>query len=350
MKKIIMFLAIIIFIPKVHAAEYFWTDQKLDGKEPQEEEKRYLYYQEEKEGEYIKKGVLSDNYEFEDINDIKYGNESSFKDSCTLADGIDIQYQKVYPYYEIPKVKYFMLSNIPRDLMITKIDIYSKDQKISYDIKRCDKCDNLTVYAGGGLLLTFDEEMVIGDLKIDIEVLNDNRFAYTSYFYSSDMLLIKVNTFTTYKNTYFINDYDYLINNFKEIKYSKEEVIKDYTKYPLEVKEMCTEREIQTFRYNIVKKYYDENYYVTSPNSNYIKDENNYHIFYKYIKDDSSYAPLYNSNEISYSNFEESIITPVNTGYNGKNNNYKLFFIILNTSIIFVIFLFWKLKSKKMST
>lgn len=352
-KKIIaLILTLIVLIPKVHALDYFWSDKELDNYELIETEKRFKFYKEEREGKYIKKGEENLTYRYEDENDIKYEKIGDYQDSCTESNNTYIEYKTVYPYKLIPKGKYFLLSNIARDLEIKNIEIYYLDEKLSYDIIKCTSCNDEVIKAGGSMLLSLDDEIIVGNIKLKIESSSEVNTSYYGYFYDNDMNLIKKIHLFTNQNTYLTNDYDYVHDNFKEIYYQNEEVLKDHTKYPLEEKKMCQINSILTFRYNIVKKYYDDNYYSNLEDELYIKDSDNYKVFYKYLaKENNIENSIISSQDNSSSTLKDISVLeeyPVNTGYKGIENsiNYNVIYLLI-LAIFVVIILF---VVKKMST
>ncbi len=356
MKKILLVVLLIITISKVKADEYFWSSEKLDDYKAVEEEKRYRFYREEKEGEYLKKGGSS-LYEHEDLEDVIYKDLGDFQDSCTESDTVIVETKKVYPYKKIPKAKYMQISNIPRELKIKKIDIYSSDEKISYDITRCNKCNDMTISAGGDMELTFDVPQVVGYLKLNIEVDGSDNFAYYTHFQSENRINLISNKLLSSKTEFKIDSYNYLYNNLKEVYYSEEPISRDYLNYPLEEKEMCKEKEVQTYHYNINKVYYDDNYYVSVEDSTYQKDEDDYKVFYKYLSIDKSTEEKYEyqvdrvapKKESDKKNYVQQIEEhPVATGYQGKAK--KQTYILIGQALVLILSISIFLKTKKMSS
>lgn len=344
MKKIITILiSFFVFIPNVFAEEFFWSDKKLANLEQISEEKRFKFYKVEKEGEYIKKGVKDDRYQYEDKNDLEYVSISDYKEDCTEKEDIKIEYKNVYAYKIIPKAKYLYLDNIIKELYIKKIEIYSGNEKISFDIAECKNCDNLNIKPNGYMLIEFDEEQVVGNLKVNIETTNEDFFGYYGSFYSKDMIFIKNAGFSTNKSNYTVNDYNYMAANFKDTYYSEEVINKDHINYPLGEKQMCIEKEARTYRYNIVKKYYDDNYYVSLEDDSYIKDDKDYITFYKYSKEENTEKIENNSHEEYY--VEEK---PVDTGYNGSEKTKLYLKVVTICCLLFLItFIIIKIKIKK---
>lgn len=344
MKKIITILiSILIFTPNVLAEEFFWSDKKIANLEQISEEKRFKFYKEEKEGEYIRKGEKDDRYQYEDDNDLKYVSISDYKDNCLERENVKIEYKNVYAYKIIPKAKYLYLDNIIKELYIKKIEIYNGNEKINFDLAECKNCDNLNIKPNGYMLIEFDEEQVVGNLKINIETTNDELLGYYGYFYSQDMIFIKNIAFNTTKSNYTLDNYNYMIANFKDTYYSEEVINKDHINYPLGKKQMCIEKEARTFRYNILKKYYDDNYYVNLEDNSYIKDDKDYITFYKYSIEE-------NTEKIENDNYEEYYVEekPVDTGYNGnKKNEYHLKIAIICSVLFSIIFILKKNKIKK---
>lgn len=165
MKKTIAFIIISLsLLPNVLAEEIIWSDKKLEDYKVVEEEKRYKFYKEEKKGEYIKKGEEDKRYTNIDENNTKISDKVEYTDTCSNDSNVLEEYQEVYPYLVIPKAKSvsFQISN--KDLNIAKLDIYDKDEKISYEIEKCSNCSGLNIKANSYIKFIFDEEHLVGDL------------------------------------------------------------------------------------------------------------------------------------------------------------------------------------------
>ena len=109
MKKILYILFIgLIFVNTVYAEESItnskWQEEKLKGTNV-ETEYRYRFYKENIVGEYIKQGLES-NYEYEAINDIKYGEYSDYNTDCISKPGYQIEEGIKYEYQKLLPVRY----------------------------------------------------------------------------------------------------------------------------------------------------------------------------------------------------------------------------------------------------
>lgn len=329
MKKIIAFIITSLsLLPNVLAEEIIWSDKKLEDYKVVEEEKRYKFYKEEKEGEYIKKGEEDKRYTNIDENNTKISDKVEYTDTCSNDSSVLEEYQEVYPYLVIPKAKSlsFQISN--KDLNIAKLDIYDKEEKISYEIDKCSNCSGLNIKANSYIKFIFDEEHLVGDLKIVLTTVDNAEVSFYIYFNDKNDYLIKNGSINTKNKEYKVKDYNYSISNFKDINYSLEKPELSHSIYPLDKTKKCTRRDIMTYRYNIVKNYYSEEYYAYIDDTSYIKDEEDYKVYYKYIIEDPKdleeiKSQIENTDTKLLNNkIEEHNITPVDTGYK-KNINSK---------------------------
>lgn len=284
MKKIIWALALsTCFISNTMAEEYIWTNQKIDNLKPIEEEKRYKYYKESIEGEYIKKGVEDKKYTYEEEKNVKYEYNGKYKEECVDSENTICEYREVYPYQNIYRSRYMKLHTIQNDLNIESINIYQGDKKVDFEIIECLYCDNLKIKKDGYMKIDLKDNYAPRTLKLEIKTSNSDRFLYLTAFYNTDeKKAFEIASWSNQTN-YTLKDYGFEKSLLSEVKYSTEKVNSDYETYALSPKNMYAEKDIYTYRYNITKTYYDSNYHSFLQDESYIKDENDYVIYYKYL-------------------------------------------------------------------
>lgn len=356
MKKIIWILTLFIgFMSNVMAEEYIWSSQKIDNLKLIEEEKRFRYYKESFEGEYIKKGVVDERYGHEDEENVKYEINGKYKKECENNSNTICEYLTVYPYQNIYRSRYMRLWNIQDDLNIESINIYQNDKKLDFEIVECLYCDNLKIKKDGYMKIDLKDDYAPRTLKIEVKTSNTNRFLYLIAFYNIDeKKAFEIAAWSSQK-TYDLKHYGFENHLLSEIKYSAKPVSDDYETHALSPKEMYIEKDIYTYRYNIVKNYYDSNYYSLLLDENYIKDEDDYMIYYKYLVSDYNDEETYDSQEsndtvfsLDYFYEEELVNTGLSEEYkDGKTIKLvKILFTYIFLLLTLVILIVLKIKNK----
>lgn len=351
MKKI-LFLLFAIFISINTVKANTWQEEVLEGEEI-ETEYRYLFYKDKKEGEYVRKGQDT-NYQYEDVNNVKYGNYSKYKSSCPTDEGYEIEYATKYVYQEILPVLYIKVNNLSEEnLTVKNISFKEKENLISYKYQSCNLCtsDKMTIYPGGTLLIKLEYsarlialDFVLEFNEIEKESLYELVYSANSLFTAGSLVaLVQGNTKTI---NYKYNSNFYLYPNYSSVYVGYN--IKENNLLKINSKEeVCRTREIMTYQYNIIKDYYDNNYYKDiseldlslEEQKNYKKDLENYKIFYR-NKDDNNniITNLVNNKD------NKNYVIPVKTGiYDNKiNYNYLILFITSLAIIILILIKYFK--------
>ncbi len=254
-------------------------------------EYRYRFYKEEKEGEYIRKDLES-NYEFTDSNDITYGKYGDYLDECPNYSYLDKYYKIEYCYIELLPVLYIKIINKSSDdILINNILIYELDSQVDYNIYSCDNCeDNINIKSGSEITILLSKEIYLRDLKINIDTLNKVNYEiiYSNNPSFDSNSLVAKNTYVEGKTEYMYDETYTLYNNYTSLKYDYDINEDNFIKI-LSERQVCKSREIKTYRYNIIRKYYDNNYYKDvqelklaneSERKLYKKDLNDYKVYY----------------------------------------------------------------------
>lgn len=301
MKKIIFILLTLAFFINVTKAkaldeENDWQEEQLYG-DNVETEYRYRFYREYDYGDYVMLGQASE-YQHEDKENIIYGDYSEYMDTCIEQEGYEIEKNIEYQYQELLPIQYVKITNTSDEVIkLKKIEINNFDTIVNYEfyIGIDGNKKDLTIKPKGYIIFWMSYSVPLRQFTFQLELENefasyDITFSNNRYF-NDDKLVAKVsgdtnrlvykydNTFSLYENyTPVYTSYNINIDNFTKV---------------ISNKEVCRKREIKTYRYNIGKEYYDDNYYVSSDDLIYLekeerlefkKDENDYKIFYRYKK------------------------------------------------------------------
>lgn len=257
-KKILLILVIIITsFEFVEANEYLEITDDI--------EIRYKWYKEKKEGDYYLSKENIPGYII-DYNNYKYGEYSLWnKENCKLSDEFYLKEYKTFRIYnQIAKITSIELKNF---IYNNNIQIYHNGQKIGYNIVSNENntvrinlksgyiCDNLIFYIE-------DEQ----DYTINLYVNKKFEIPILSKKISNEKVLIPDKTWITEDTKY--------IKLEGNVYYKTTDLTTLINEY-----EVCRYREKYFYKYQIKKEYYDDNYYVNV--EGYIKDPNDYKIFYK---------------------------------------------------------------------
>ena len=327
MKKILfIFIVTFIFMNSVKANE--WQEELLTGEKIIGKEYRYRFYKEIKEGEYLTKGTNS-NYQFEDYNDIIYGEYIYYEDSCPNEEGYEIENVIKYVYKKRKKVQFIEISNTSEiSLNISDIKLKDNNNFINYEIIDCVNCTSDFNIIGnrGTIAIKLEHPVDLGDLTLILEFSNEEAYKYELLYMSERERTLK-RLIAVAKSDTNINEHKY---NDSYILYANYDN-KEYVDYNIEVnnliniiskEDVCRVRSVKTYHYNISKEYYDDNYYkeVTllenlseEERKKYKKDLNDYKIFYKYKEEVVD-------NDGEYDSYELKL---VNTGVEGRCLNYN---------------------------
>ena len=294
MKKIIFtVLTIFIFTGVVKASE--WQEEKLEG-DNVEMEYRYRFYKDVKKGEYIRIGEKSD-YSFEDLNDITYSDYSPYNDSCPEGEGYITEYAKEYIYETIGAIQAIKISNLSEEnFNIVNFTFRNKDEVVEHTLASCTKCANNknTIKPGGTLLIKFASPIHLYDLNMDLDFEEKDKELMYEIVYSSQTTFYAKYLAALLRGYTNISTYKY-----EDLYYLYTSNVESYTGYDIEVnelikvisvKDVCRTKEVLSYRYNIVKEYYDDYYYkdvselinlTEEEKSEYKKDLEDYKIYYR---------------------------------------------------------------------
>lgn len=295
-----------------------WQEEKIEGNNV-EVEYRYRFYKDKKVGTYIRIDLESD-YEYIDENDKRTGVYTSYQTECDSNYYQEVDYATRYYYKEIIPVKYVKIINTSNeDLKIDSIVIYNLNDKLNnkiFDYKNAD-IDNLVIKSGGYIVYWMAMDVTLKQFGIEVNVLNDD-ISYDLVFsndktFSDDKIVASVDGSSSHNIYRYDNSFN-LSNNYGEVYFTSKPINYDFVKL-IEVVEVCRTRNIYTYRYNIEKEYYDDNYYVSvddilglsyKDKSLYKKDLEDYKIFYRYVGSDLD-IDSDNSYDISDDKLDEDI-------------------------------------------
>ena len=259
-KKFIMMLLLLPFLfSYVKADEY--PDVTGDV------EIRYKWYKEVMEGDYyplkeVKEGYITNEF------DIKYGEYSLWtKENCDLSNEYYLKdYKTINIYKKLWDVRFIKLDNFQFD---NNIRIYHNNKLLNYEILYSD--DNITKidlkqsYRSENLIFFIENSQ---NYKISLYMNKE----FTNYIISKEVIdesvLIPDKTWIT-KETIYNTSYTEDIYEDNDLTFK----IDEYN--------VCRYREKYVYKYQIKKEYYDDNYYNEIDNDEYIKDINDYKVFYK---------------------------------------------------------------------
>ena len=226
---------------------------------------RYRWYKEVTTGTYTPKKDIIET-ELVDINNIKYGDYSAYKEEyCTLsANNYEIERKIIYLYKRVNDTRYILLENFTYD---DNIKIYSNNKQIEFQV---ESIPNNKVKIN--LRNSYETETLMF-----IITTNDN---YKISLYPSSNFS-KENLSKEIENEYIIiPDKTWITENTTYLYSTSETKTKNTDlKVLSETNHRCRYREIYVYKYNTVREYYDNNYYLNV--DGYIKDTEDYKVFYK---------------------------------------------------------------------
>jgi len=243
----------------------------MDLQELDNYEIRYRFYQENTEWLYFPKGEILDEY-MEDDRDITYSEFSDWQESCNVDPEIyDIEYRHEYTYQELKKIAAIYFTNFSNINSNIAIYPYVNNKKINREY---------TYEQNGDIHIKLDDYYDASELLLYAYFRNYNEYDisfYSDYNFEEKILEKRIvpthvynynldSSYTTNENSYTINTYDS----------AKEE--NDF-RTKISEKQECRYRRINTYRYKILKVYYDDNYYTNV--DGYKKDYTDFKIFYK---------------------------------------------------------------------
>lgn len=310
----------------------------------------YRFYKEDKVGEYLEVGE-NEKYQYED-DEIIYGEYGDYQENCPVGKGYDTIYSVEYTYSKMLPVKYVRIDNkSDKELDIDVFEFNEGNYMISYEVVNCVGCINNgnMIEENGYIVLKLDKEVELKNLQAYIcffrystNISYELTYSYTDTFTAYNLIgttignsfaaIYTYSDFTTFDNyTLPITGYDIEIDEFT---------------YVIKEKEVCKSREALSFHYNLVRNYYDDNYYkdnnellnLSSEEQNkYIKDLDDY-----IVKDLTSDDENAKENATSY-----NTVIPVKTGVNNPNIDYSYLVLGLFCIMLIVLYLIKFVSNKK---
>ena len=332
MKKIIIaIISTIYLLQNVYAIETSNIDKVV-----------YKWYKEEKiNGIYYPKKDNLPGY-YEDIENIKYNEYSEWNsDYCNYSkDYYDVEEKYIKTYKKMIKTKYVLFTMAymqgTNDEFKT-IKIFHNGIEVNYTVVE-DK--------PAWLILELDNEYDSENFSFYIEMYTPCRYVITlsndkyserrtmvgtisikqerAYIYTTDEWICKNVLYTTEETDEEIHESEYIKN--------------------IENKKVCRIREINTYRYKINKKYYDDNYHQYI--EGYIPDTKNMNIYYKNDIKDTNIEQIKLTSKTSikeipiYSNIPIKQHTKIITKYINKtieNIPTKIYYILAIFIITIII-------------
>lgn len=356
MRKILfILLTSFAFTNAVKANE--WQEELLEG-DNVEMEYRYRLYKDKKEGEYIRKGADTD-YQYEEAENIRYSEYTDYQTTCPNGDGYEVEYATKYVYQEILPVLYIKVNNLSEhDLTVKNIEFKDKNNIISYKYISCNLCssDKNTINPGGTLLIKLEHSVRVIDLTLILEFFETETEAMYELVYSANSRFSAANLIALIQGNTNITNYKYNNNFYLYPNYSSLYVGYNIEKNNLikikSEEEVCRIREIMTYHYNILKEYYDNNYYkdisdlklTEEEKMEYKKDLDDYKIFYRYKEDklDLNFDNETDNFTDSFVNFTTNELIPVKTGIYEEKINYN-YLIIFGLNLILISLFLYKI-------
>lgn len=326
MKKIIFILIIgSLFLNKVNG-------NVLEG------EYHYRFYKEEIMGEYLKKGSNSE-YEYEDINNIKYGDYSEYQYNCIEDEYLDTEYATYYKYKDVYPIKYIKFENPGTyELEIEKLEIIHDGEYISYNFVSCAECNNNIINKESSLTIELEKEVKLTKLElyikfVDTGLIRTIKILYSripendANYYIASKSATTMSTYFKYPNNFYIypnytplqEGYNIEENNLMII--SKKEKV-------------CRQREVLTYHYNVFRDYFDDNYYSDINELPGLSEKEK--LQYKMDLNDYKIIDINNK----YNNKLEL----VNTGVVKEEKNYKYLNLFILTLILITLLIIKRLR------
>lgn len=288
MKKILLaIICIFLFSDYVNAQEYTaWSEERTFDSIYEEQDIRFRFYQEIKEGIYTND---NNNYEFVEEDNFIYENYSEWLEDCSDYEdkGYDIDVKKLYPYQEILSGRYLLFSKFNLRIDFKNIDIKINGNSIDYKIYDSYFCpdDNCDYRNKDYLKIDLLDFYNLRDLKIYIDSDSNGVGCFSVWFgQDKDFSLVSAKkTACNHVTDITAIDKAWVSSStvYSDIKYSETPLKSNDLDKIYEEITMCRYRGKLNYRYNIKRQYFDDNYYHDI--ENYIKDEQDYKIFYRYL-------------------------------------------------------------------
>lgn len=321
MKKVILFIStLVLFLNSVKAEEYSNWVLELDDSikyDDVQTETRYRFYKEEIEGEYLINDTLN-KYMYNDIENYIYSEFSNWQEVCEVKDS-NIENKMLYPYKKlIVDSNYIIIDEVNGGIGFNDIKIFSNGEEILFEIEECDNCvkDYSYIERKDKLILKLEKTVPTKTMTFYLDAKKD----YPNVTYRLKTSWDKEVEKTGIVKVANSNLKDFIPSNSwfyysveSDIMYSETPIMEDDNTVVYPSKNMCRYQEKMAYYYNINKVYYDDNYYTNI--DGYIKDINDYKVYYRYLikdkKEDTNYDinNSINNSYIDTTEKEENIST-----------------------------------------
>lgn len=298
LKKIsIIILIFIQFIFYKVSATTFYTEtlkeKNINSEYPLEEIIKYRFYQEEKVGEYLTPKDKS-NYSYIDYENKKYGEYGPYLDECNDTNK-DVLNTYLYPYKTLKGINYVKVYNLSRKININKVKIFDQNLESEYQIIETHQYINNYLDTGGYILIKLNSQIPYTNFNITISSTDYSKIISYKLFNTIENHLIDKTVLTNSQNNTLSLD-NIPSSHYSDLSYSEKPVSKTSDNIIYEKIPKCRMRDIYYYHYNI-KKNYLKGYYENI--EGYIKDNNDYQIYYRYILDDTKISFLKKELELS---------------------------------------------------
>ena len=303
-KYLICIITLIIISTQKVFAEEIWSEIPKEG--VAKTEIRYKWYKEELiDNRYI--NYVKDENIVIDKSDYKY--EYSNWKTYNGENFSNIEKRTIYNYKKLYPIRYIQIYDAKNtnsdnsDFYIDEIKVYLNNSEISYN-KKCFSCEQVTLdnindktienkfkmYTYNGyIMLDLGTYYEIKDLSLEITISQVGKFkiGFSKTNIHRGILSASkeftINNIETNSGIYKVDNTWNIDFNYSNNYTSEEEIAENFD---VQITPIEQYRTVNTLYHSYIKtkKYYDNNYYVTSPepNLNLIKDEKNYKVFYNY--------------------------------------------------------------------
>lgn len=241
---VIIILSFILFIENINAEETIDITNNSQIK--------YKWYKNEKiDGRYYIKGEKLDGY-LEDLHNIKYGKftDWDYKYCGYSTDKYIKEYHTDRAYKKVIGTSYIKLNNFNKNNF--KIHIYNNRKEVEYKTIKSD--DSEIIIA---LDKSYDTENLFFYIKTD-----QSYDIHLSYIFSFTMNALYKHIENTENTEILIPDKTWIYDKTIYVNELTEQNIPNNDFRKLErIRQTCRVKEIQTYRYKINKKYYDDKYH-----------------------------------------------------------------------------------------
>lgn len=284
MKKSLLFLLLFMFTTSsVHASEYgAWTLKDENMKEDSEIEYRYRFYKEIKDGEYLSNNDEKvKEYSYKDNNDLEYSSYSEWLDECLVDEDIyQVEYSLVNIYQKVLPTHFIMIDQIDSDVKLLDLKVYQNNEEVSYTFLPCANCIINKDQSLVGKIIKIQLDKIIENDNLKVDILFSEEVNYklkTSY--DANFNNVSLEKIVNGKDNKLIFDKTWLDKaTYGSEYYTIDNEDSDFVKN-LGTTNKCHYRAIKPFYYNVVRVYYDDNYYTNV--DGYIKDNSDYKVYYR---------------------------------------------------------------------